>query len=176
MRIIKSLFCVCAALLMGFALRAQGPGPAVPESPELEFVLELHVTCDPGFTVGEHQHGNRFVIPITGGTFEGPKIKGIVLPGGADYQLQDREHGRTELDAIYCIQTDDGVNIHVRNWGISVMGRDESGRPQFYFRTSPKFEAPRDSKYGWLNDAIYVCTIGPNAPGDTVCLRVWKLL
>ena len=72
MRIIKSLFCVCAALLMGFALRAQGPGPAVPESPELEFVLELHVTCDPGFTVGEHQHGNRFVIPITGGTFEGP--------------------------------------------------------------------------------------------------------
>jgi hypothetical protein len=174
MKILNCFLCACAALFASVALRAQGP--AVPEAPGLEFVVELHVTCDPGFTVGHTQHGNRFVIPITGGTFEGPKMKGVVLAGGADYQLQDQAHGRTELEAIYCIRTDDGVNIHVRNWGLSVMGRDESGRPQFYFRTAPKFEAPRDSPYGWLNDAIFVCAPGPNAPGDTVCLRIWKVL
>ncbi|MCR4824972.1 MAG: DUF3237 domain-containing protein [Bacteroidales bacterium] len=84
---IKTLFCAYAALFAGVALRAQGPGPAVPESPELEFVLELHVTCDPGFNVGENQHGNRFVIPITGGTFEGPDIKGVVLAAGYNLQL-----------------------------------------------------------------------------------------
>ncbi len=77
MRILNCFLCACAALFASVALRAQGP--AVPEAPGLEFVVELHVTCDPGFTVGQTQHGNRFVIPITGGTFEGPKMKGVVL-------------------------------------------------------------------------------------------------
>lgn len=57
------------------------------QKPELEFVMELRVTCDKAFSAGTNQHGERIVIPITGGTFEGPHIKGSVLPGGADYQL-----------------------------------------------------------------------------------------
>lgn len=60
------------------------------QKPELEFVMELRVTCDKAYSTGTNQHGERIVIPITGGTFEGPKIKGTVLPGGADYQLYDK--------------------------------------------------------------------------------------
>ena len=52
--------------------------------PELEFVVELKVKLGQPYGVGETAHGNRFIIPITGGTFEGPNIKGEVLPGGAD--------------------------------------------------------------------------------------------
>lgn len=138
------------------------------QKPDLEFVMELRVTCDRAYSAGRNQHGERIVIPITGGTFEGPRIKGTVLPGGADYQLYDRELRRTELEAIYCILTDDGTNIHVRNSGI-LMTLDGS----IYFRTAPRFEAPIGSLYEWLNNAIYVCV--PEGAPDCVILRVWKV-
>ena len=133
--------------------------------PKLEFVLELKVTLGEAFGVGKVTQGNRFVIPITGGTFEGPNIKGTILPGGADYQMANPEKGRTDLEAIYCIRTDDGVNIHVRNYGM-IAGD--------YFYCSPKFEAPLDSKYAWINNAIYVCRPGGFMDGGIV-LKVWKV-
>ena len=159
----KKIHLIALLLFLCIGMRAQ--------EPKLEFVLQLQVKIDGAFNVGKTHHGNRFVIPITGGTFEGPNIRGEVLSGGADYQLQNAELGRTELEAIYCIRTDDGVSIHVRNWGI-ITGEG----PQTYFFTSPKFEAPADSKYGWLNNAIYVCKpdFTKAIPG-TICLNVWKV-
>lgn len=137
-------------------------------APELEFAFEIKCKCDGAYSVGKTSKGERFIIPIVGGTFEGPSIKGIVLPGGADYQLIDKEKGRTELEAIYSIQTEDGVNIHVRNCGVLVQNDKE-----FYFRTSPKFEAPNDSKYDWLNNAIFVCT--PGFGDGYISLKMWKV-
>ncbi len=144
-------------------------------APELEFVVELKVRCEGAYQVGKTSHGNRFVIPIVGGTFEGPNMKGTILPGGADYQLQDLASGRTELEAIYSIRTDDGVNIHVRNRGLIYTGKDENGQPQMYFRTAPQFEAPQDSKYNWLNNAIFVCQPNPNGEEGLICLKIWKV-
>lgn len=138
------------------------------EAPGLEYVCELKVTCDPGYSVGKTSHGERFIIPINGGTFEGPKMRGTVIPGGADYQLVDKEHGRTELEAIYSIRTDDGVNIHIRNCGLLV--NDSNG---FYFRTAPKFEAPQGTPYEWLNNAIFVCK--PEGKQGYISLKVWMV-
>lgn len=145
------------------------------EAPQLEFVVELKVKCEGAYQVGQTSHGNRFVIPIVGGTFEGPKMKGTILPGGADYQLQDNAHGRTELEAIYSIKTDDGVNIHIRNRGLICTGKDANGNPQFYFRTAPQFEAPMDSKYAWLNNAIFVCQPSMGGENGLICLKVWMV-
>lgn len=145
------------------------------EAPQLEFVVELKVKCEGAYQVGQTSHGNRFVIPIVGGTFEGPKMKGTILPGGADYQLQDNAHGRTELEAIYSIKTDDGVNIHIRNRGLICTGKDANGNPQFYFRTAPRFEAPMDSKYAWLNNAIFVCQPSMGGESGLICLKVWMV-
>jgi len=136
--------------------------------PTLEFAFEIKAVCDPAFTVGPTSHGERVIIPIIGGSFEGPGIKGEVLPGGADHQLVDKAKGRTELEAIYTIKTDDGVYIHVRNVGLLVA--NEKG---FYFRTAPKFEAPSDSKYNWLNDAIFVCA--PEGKPDYISLKMYKV-
>lgn len=136
--------------------------------PLLEYSFEIKAICDPSFTVGQTQHGERVVIPIIGGSVEGKGIKGDVLPGGADYQLVDKSKGRTELEAIYCIRTDDGVSIHVRNVGILVA--NEKG---VYFRTVPKFEAPSDSKYNWLNDAIFVCA--PEGKDGYISLKMYKV-
>ncbi len=144
-------------------------------APQLEYVVELKVKCEGAYQVGQTSHGNRFIIPIVGGTFEGPKMKGTILSGGADYQLQDNEHGRTEVEAIYSIKTDDGVNIHVRNRGLICTGKDENGNPQFYFRTTPQFEAPFDSKYAWLNNAIFVCQPAFGGNDGTINLKIWRV-
>ena len=165
----KKVFTTVISCLFALLTMAQG------EAPQLEFVVELKVKCEGAYQVGKTSHGNRFVIPIVGGTFEGPQMKGTILPGGADYQLQDNAHGRTELEAIYSIRTDDGVNIHVRNRGLICTGQDSEGRPQFYFRTAPQFEAPMDSKYAWLNNAIYVCQPSMGGEQGFICLKVWKV-
>ena len=160
-----------AMLLLAFfaGMKAQNEGP------ELEYVVELKVKCEGAYSVGQTSHGNRFIIPIVGGTFEGPKMKGTIIPGGADYQLQDNEHGRTEVEAIYSIKTDDGVNIHIRNKGLIYTGKDENGNNQFYFRTAPQFEAPQDSKYAWLNNAIFVCQPSFGGNDGAICLKIWKV-
>ena len=160
-----------AMMLLAFVLGIK----AQENAPQLEYVVELKVKCEGAYQVGQTSHGNRFIIPIVGGTFEGPKMKGTILPGGADYQLQDNAHGRTEVEAIYSIKTDDGVNIHVRNKGLICTGKDENGNPQFYFRTTHQFEAPYDSKYAWLNNAIFVCQPAFGGNDGTINLKIWKV-
>ena len=160
-----------AMMLLAFVVGIK----AQENAPQLEYVVELKVKCEGAYQVGQTSHGNRFIIPIVGGTFEGPKMKGTILPGGADYQLQDNAHGRTEVEAIYSIKTDDGVNIHVRNKGLICTGKDENGNPQFYFRTTPQFEAPFDSKYAWLNNAIFVCQPAFGGNDGTINLKIWKV-
>ena len=143
-------------------------------TPEMEFVMQLNVTLGEAYTVGETQAGKRHVIPITGGTFEGPLLRGTIINGGADYQLVSVDGKRTTLEAIYSIKTDDGVNIHVRNQGILYSGTHALVNHSFYFKAAPRFEAPADSKYGWLNNAIYVCAPSFGTPG-TITLDVWMV-
>lgn len=156
-------------LFLIFAMVLSLGGYAQDEAPQMEFVMQLNVNIAEAFSVGETAHGSRIVIPITGGTFAGPHVKGEVLPGGADYQLVNEHLHRTELEAIYCIRTDDGVSIHVRNNGI-ISQRDG----EYYFWCTPKFEAPADSPYAWLSNGIYVCRPAGFEQG-MVKLKVWKV-
>ncbi len=160
-------------LLMVFSLNAWPQSYPPKETPELEFALQLKVTLGEAFSIDNTQHGRRTVIPITGGTFEGPKLKGTIINGGADYQLN--AGNRTELEAIYCIKTDDGIYIHVRNRGIIANGKDANGNPTFYFKAAPQFEAPADSKYGWLNNALFVCAPEFTPEFKGIVLNVWKV-
>ena len=160
------------ALLMTTMLNISAQGKE-PEAPQLEFALQLKVTLGEAVCSDNTQHGRRTVIPITGGTFEGPGIKGTIVNGGADYQLN--AEGRTELEAIYCIKTDDGIYIHVRNRGIIANSKDANGTPSFYFRAAPQFEAPADSKYGWLNNSLFLCAPTFAADFRGIVLNVWRV-
>lgn len=160
------------ALLMAASLNISSQVKE-PEAPQLEFALQLKVTLGEAFGIDNTQHGRRTVIPITGGTFEGPGIKGTIVNGGADYQLN--AEGRTELEAIYCIKTDDGIYIHVRNRGIIANGKDADGKPSFYFRAAPQFEAPADSKYGWLNNSLFLCAPTFSSDFKGIVLNVWRV-
>ena len=169
----KRILLFVIILTLGITCRAQQTPPK--EAPQLEFALQLRVTLGETYSVGETQHGRRTVIPITGGTFEGPLLKGTILNGGADYQLANTAQGRTEIEAIYSIKTDDGVYIHVRNRGIIAQGKDEEGRPSFYFRAAPQFEAPADSPYAWMNNALFVCAPEWGQGFQGIVLNVWKV-
>ena len=119
----------------------------------MAFVFEELVTLAPAVHPGPTPYGERNLIPITGGTFSGPKIKGKVLPGGWDWQLKT-SNGCLRIEASYMIQTDDGAVIHVDNRG-KLCGNASSAGRSF---TTPVFEAPL-GKYDWLNAGAYVGTL-----------------
>ena len=50
------------------------------------FAFEARVSVATPVIVGPSTHGLRRVVPITGGTFSGPRISGRVVSGGADWQ------------------------------------------------------------------------------------------
>ena len=161
------------AVLLAFTLNAGAQVEVPKDFPQTEFVMQLKVTLGQTYSCGETQHGRRTVIPITGGTFEGPNIKGTILNGGADYQLANG--GRTEVEAIYSIKTDDGVYIHIRNRGIIANSKDAQGNPSFYFRCAPQFEAPNDSKYAWLNNSLFLCAPSFSQGFQGIVLNVWRV-
>jgi hypothetical protein len=161
--------------LLAFAMKASAQVTEPKDTPQMEFALQLKVTLGDAYSCGETQHGRRTIIPITGGTFEGPHIKGTIINGGADYQIANTAINRTELEAIYCIKTDDGIIIHVRNRGIISNGKDAEGNPTFYFKAAPQFEAPADSKYAWLNNALFVCSPDFTQQFKGIVLNVWRV-
>lgn len=166
----KKITATLVAALCASAIYAQ-----IPETPQLEYIMRLDVSLGEAYSSGRTSYGVRNVIPITGGTFEGPDIKGTIIPGGADWQLTDTATGRTTVEAIYSIRTDDGVYIHIRNNGIIANMYDDKGNSTSYFTCAPEFEAPDDSRYAWLNNAIFVCKPGPSGPQGTITLFVWKV-
>ena len=141
-----------------------------------EFMWEAKVKIANMINVGESKRGTRRVIPITGGTFSGPEIKGEVLSGGEDWQLV-RPDGDTELNARYLLKTDDGHVIQVINQALIHIGGQGNG---FYCKSVLDLEAPKNSPYVYLNHAIFIGTLEmPKLkPGEEpyVIIGVYKLL
>ena len=161
----------------GFAQTTDDQDESIYRDFKTEHMWDAKVTIANMIMVGESKYGTRRVIPITGGTFEGPKIKGEVLPGGEDWQLV-RPDGDTELNARYLLKTDDGVVIQVINKVLMHSPKPgEDGQP--YTRSVIDLEAPVDSKYDYLNHAIYIGTLTMNmTPGEepAVVIGVYKVL
>ena len=118
---------------------------------------------------------------MKGGTFEGPKLRGEVLPGGGDWLLL-RPDGAGELDVRGTLRTDDGHLIYTYYRGIihvppEAMQRALRGETldpsEYYFRTAPVYETS-SGKYGWLNRIVAVA-VGRFAP-NWVGYRVYAIL
>jgi len=150
-------------------------------APALEFAFEIRAEVADPVVVGELQTGTRRIVEITGGTFEGPALRGRILPGGADWQLI-RADGFTSADARYTLETDDGHLVYVSNVGMrhadaDTMQRLNSGQPvdpeRVYFRTVPTFEtgAPH---LDWLMRSLFV-GVGERQPNG-VTIRFWRVL
>jgi hypothetical protein len=151
---------------MSFApTKAASSGPAADSNdPHLEFVFEVVATLEAPIIFGQTGIGERRIIGITGGTVQGPALNGIVLPGGADWQLV-REDGVSEIHARYSIKADDGALIYIDAPGIreaspAVIQRINAGEivapSEYYFRTTPRLETASE-KYAWMGRRLFVC-------------------
>ena len=133
--------------------------------PDLQLLFEVRGALDAVVVVGETPVGLKRVVPILGGTFSGPEMRGTIVPGGADWQYV-RPDGVTVVEARYLLRTDDEVLIEVHNRGIrhgpaETMKRLAAGESvdpsEYYFRATPVLTAPA-GKYEWLNRNLFVCT------------------
>jgi 5-methylphenazine-1-carboxylate 1-monooxygenase len=148
--------------------------------PSLRLLYRSAVDIDVPLSVGRLAVGERRIINITGGSFTGPRLSGIILPGGADWQII-RSDGITAVEARYTLQTHDGALIYVDNRGLrhgpeAVMARlaaGESVDPRlYYFRTTPVFETG-SAAYQWLNGIVAVAVGERHA--DQVVITVYEV-
>jgi hypothetical protein len=180
------LVVLSAGVLFGVvaAFAAQSATPVKPSAdvapPKLTLAFTIRVAVGPPTELGQVPRGRRRIIPILGGTFEGPGIRGKVVPGGADWQIV-RADGLAELDTRYVLQTDSGQLIYIQNAGIrhappDVTKKLLAGEPvdpsQVYFKTIPTFETSAPDLQ-WLTRSIFIGT-GERNPSDVV-IRVWKV-
>ncbi len=170
-----------ALILSCACLAVQAAEPPAPPALRTDFVFEARVKVDKPLVIGQSAYGLRRVIPIAGGSFAGPGIKGTVVPGGADWQFV-RPDGVIDVQAKYTLKTDDGTLIMVENRGMrhappAVMERIAKGEPvpasEYYFRTTAQFEAPAGSKYEWLNRAVFI-GVAERQP-DAAVLRFYQV-
>jgi len=137
----------------------------------------------PGITdLGQTPIGGRRIAQVSGGTFEGDRLRGKVkeAPGG-DWLLM-RADGVLTLDVRLVLETDDKELIFMSYRGMrhgpkDVMDRLNKGEPvdpaDYYFRSIPVFETASE-KYGWLNRIVCVA-VGSRTPTGPV-YEVYEVL
>jgi hypothetical protein len=130
---------------------------------ESRWLMTLQVAVRNIQKIGPVPHGTRAFATVTGGHFEGPRLRGKVLPGSGDWTLL-RGDGVLELDLRLPLETDDGALIHMTSFGvrhgppevIAAVGRGEPvDASTYYFRTTPRFETAHP-KYAFLNRLLAV--------------------
>lgn len=137
---------------------SKNPRTATP--PALQYLATLTVEVAPAVEVGLTPDGVRRIIPITGGKVEGPKLRGRILPAGADFQVL-KSDTLTELQANYAIETDTGERIYVTNFGLRSGSAEDIAKlvrqepvpaDRIYFRCTPRMQS--EGAWGWLAGRI----------------------
>ena len=146
-----------------------------------ELLFRITFTVAPPLHLGATPLGDRRNVTVTGGQFDGPKLRGTVLPGGSDWILA-RPDGVLQLDVRATLQTHDGALINMTYGGyrhgpaavIERLNRGESVDPaEYYFRTAPFFETSAE-KYAWLNKIVAIGT-GHRLPAGPI-YHVYQVL
>jgi hypothetical protein len=147
------------AAMFGLAADAAAAAAQQPAAGSAPAPLKTEFLMDVIFDVATPQNlGTRRIVPVTGGTFEGPKLKGTALGGGADW-IQVRPDGVSELSVRATLKTDDEQLISMSYRGLLFTPK---GGEQ-YWRTTPIFETG-SAKYEWLNKIIAI-GVGKTVPG-----------
>ena len=129
-------------------------------------LMTLRVTVAAPQNIGAVPNGTRRIAPLSGGGFEGLRLRGTVLPGGSADWLLLRADGVLELDLRATLRTDDGALVSMRSFGlrhgppevIAAVARGEAVDPAtYYFRTTPRFETGHPA-YAFLNRLVAVAS------------------
>jgi hypothetical protein len=154
--------------------------PPLPEALDTEVLFDIEVDLEAPLAIGQTPLGGRTIFGVNGGTFEGPRLRGTVLAGGADWFLT-LANGVGELDVRITLRPDDGALIYLTYGGVlnakpevmaRVFSRQQVDPAEYYFRTTPRFETSAEP-YVWLN-ALVCVGVGMLAPGK-VSYRVFAV-
>jgi len=157
--VLKAVAVTAASALAGFAPGADAEDRAIRSRP----LMTVRISAATRQTFGPVPHGIRTFVPVSGGNFEGPRLRGRIVPGGGDWLLL-RSDGVLELDLRITLETDDHALIYMTFQGlrhgppdvIAALGRGEVVDPaRYYFRTLPRFETSAE-RYAFLNRIITV--------------------
>ena len=139
-------------------------------TPTLTRIYLLEATLAAPLELGETTQGRRRIVPLTGGSFTGAELSGVLVPGAsADWQtvLEDG----TALG--YTLQTDDGDLLYVRSRGVrhgppEVLARlargEDVAAAEYTFRTSTQIETA-SPQLDWLNKGVFVGVGGRQPSG-----------
>jgi len=156
--------------------------PMVMPELKLEKLFYLEAKCDPIIPVGDVGKGILNIYPIRGGYFHGDKLKGTILPLGADWNYLYAD-GVDVMDTRYALQTDDGAIISISTNGRYIIepemdkaiDRGEFVDPTlYYFRQHLFFETGHE-KYRWLNGVIAVAVMAVKPTGE-ICYNAYQLI
>jgi hypothetical protein len=149
-------------------------------APTLTYLATIDVDVAAPIDLGGGEGVHRRIVPILGGRVTGPRLRGHVLPGGADFQVL-RSGTLTELEARYAIETEEGDRVYVENFGVragsekdiaTIVAGGEVDPERIYFRSNPRLSST-SSRWAWLASRILVAR-GKRRP-ESVELEVFVL-
>ncbi|MGW1065240.1 DUF3237 domain-containing protein [Streptomyces aureus] len=149
-------------------------------TPALDFAFEIRAEVAGTLHIGNGDGEVTEFTPITGGSVEGPRLRGKVLPGGGDWSSTRGEV--CELDARYLLQAEDGAVIDIVNRGYYVPkaaapdqfdGELKVSEAGHYYRTSPVFRTDSPA-HRWLAETVFVGLARPDGE-DAVVIRMYAL-
>jgi hypothetical protein len=144
--------------------------------PLATFEVKLGALLD----LGDSQWGRRRVVPIVGGSFDGERLRGEVLAGGADWQVLHAD-GMITVDTRYTLRTHDGALVYLTTQGVrhgppQVLARLAAGEvvdpAEYYFRLFLRFETGH-LDYLWLGRTLGVASAARSA--DAVRYQAYTL-
>ena len=143
--------------------------------PRLTLVYRLEAVLGEPLELGELSQGHRRIVPQIGGTFDGPDLKGKLLPGvSADWQIVLPD-GTALGDIRYTLQTDGGDLLYVQSRSVrhgpadvlARLGRgEEVDASRYTFRTATQIETAAPD-LDWLNKGVFVSVGGRRSGGVT---------
>lgn len=142
-------------------------------SPTLALIYRLEANLAAALELGETARGRARIVPLAGGTFKGPELNGVLVPGAsADWQTVLAD-GTALGDIRYTLQTDAGHLLYVQSRSVrhgppEVLARlargDEVAPSEYTFRTSTQIETAAP-ELDWLNKGVFVGVAGRQPAG-----------
>jgi Protein of unknown function (DUF3237) len=128
----------------------------------VEHLFDLSIDLEPGQVIPTPL-GTRLTFVVKGGRFQGPRLRGEMLPGGGDWVSLGAD-GTSRMEVRATLRTDDGVLIHYESHGVLRFPADGRQRlakgerlsfDETYVRPTPRFETS-DERYAWLCGIVTV--------------------
>jgi len=147
---------------------SSSPTPAAADDKlQSEFLFDLVLEAQMPTNLAT-ANGGRLIVPVSSGTFTGPRLKCTIIPPSGDWVVQ-RPDGSRALDVRLLLQTDDGQKIYMSWRGIAYT---PSGGA-LWARIVPVFETASE-KNAWLNNVVAVGVYRPDL--GKIAYRVYRVL